>query len=89
MVYHLTWLMTLIVCVVALIIGIVSSFLFRHGAIRTIWAVLVSLIFVVAACASVVLDYSWMATGDQRLIAQAVALCVGLSGLVYAVRDKA
>ncbi len=87
--YHLTWIMTLIVFAAALLIGIVSSLIFRQGPIRTIWAVLVSLIFVVTGCASVVLEYSWMATSNQRLVAQAAAIFIGLSGLIYAVRDKA
>ena len=84
--YLLSWTATLIVFGVALIIGIASALVVREGAARTLWAVLVALVFVGAGATAVVLGYSWMFTDTAREQAQIVALGAALTGIVYAIR---
>ncbi len=88
MTYHLSWLGTLIVCAVAIGIGIVSSRLLKGRMLMTLWAVVVSVVFVAASGASVIAEYSWMATDRWRLVAQAVAICAALAGTTYALRAE-
>ncbi len=88
MTYHLSWLGTLIVCVVAIAIGIVSSRLLKGRMLMTLWAVVVSVVFVAASGTAVIAEYSWMATDRWRLVAQAVAICAALAGMTYAIRAE-
>jgi hypothetical protein len=87
--YQLSWIATGLVVVLSLVIGIASAFVFRDGAPRALWALLVALVFVVAGCASVLFEYSWMSTANGRFIAQALAIGAMLTGLTFAMRDKA
>ncbi len=86
MIYELSWLGTLIVVAVALVIGIGSALLFPDGPIRTIWALMVSLVFIVSGIASVIFGYSWMFSDDARVIAQAVAIGAALTGTFFSMR---
>jgi hypothetical protein len=86
MMWELSWLGTLIVFGVALVLGIGSSLVFRHGPIRTIWALVVTLVFIVSGMAAVIFGYSWMFTDETRLLAQAVAVGAALTGIIYAMR---
>jgi len=84
--YLLSWTATLIVLVVALVIGIVSALVVREGTARTLWALLVALVFIGAGTTAVVLGYSWMFTDMAREQAQMVALGAALTGIIYAIR---
>jgi hypothetical protein len=84
--YLLSWPTTLMVLVVALVIGIGSAMVIRDGAIRNIWAALVTLVFIVSAGTAVILDLSWMFTDTAREQAQIVALGAALTGIVYSIR---
>ncbi len=85
--YHLSWLMTGAVAAAAIVLGVVSAFLIR-GVARTLWAVLISLGFVVVGITSVLFDASWMASDLQRLVVQAVAVFLLLTGITFALRAR-
>lgn len=87
MMYHPSLLVTLIIVVAALVVGGVTAAVFR-GAMRNLWAGVVSLGFVVAGGASVLLEMSWMADEMQRLLAQSVAMFLLLTGAVFAFRAR-
>jgi hypothetical protein len=87
MIYHLSWLMTGAVAAAALVIGIFSAVLLS-GVARTLWAVVISLGFVVVGSASVLLDASWMASEPQRLAAQTAALFLLLTGVIFTLRAR-
>lgn len=87
--YRLTWLATGIVLLVSLLIGIGSSLVFRAAIPRTIWAIVISLLFMGAGIAAVLLEYSWKGTAQGRFLAQLLAIGAMLTGITYAVRDKA
>jgi len=89
MTYHLSWLATGIVVVVSIGLGVVTSLVFTKDVPRVIWALLVALVFIGAGIASILFDYSWMASSMQRLVAQALAIGAFLTGITYAMRDKA
>ncbi len=89
MTYHLTWLATFAVIIVGVAIGVGSAFVFREDPVRTLWALVVALVFIVSGCTSVLFDYSWMASATARLAAQAMAITTFLAGITYAVRDRA
>jgi flagellar motor component MotA len=84
--YLLSWSATMIVFLVALVIGIVTAFVIRDGALRALWAILVTLVFIGAAMTAVIFGYSWMFTETAREQAQIVALGAALTGIVYAIR---
>ena len=84
--YRLSWLSTLIVFAIALLIGALSALVIRDGTLRTFWAVIVSLIFTVAAIAAVFFEYSWAFTDATRQLAQGIAVCAALAGIVYSIR---
>lgn len=84
--YQLSWLASLIVLVVALVIGSAAAILVRGNVARPLFAIVVSLVFVVAAMTAVVFGYSWMFTNMSRMGAQALALGALLTGVVYAMR---
>ena len=83
--YRLSWLATLIVVAVAVLVGVASAVALR-GPVRNLWALLVALVFTAAACTAVVFDYSWMFGEASRELAQSVALGAGVTGIVYAMR---
>ena len=84
--YHLTWLATIIVLLIAIVVGAVTAMAFRNFAGRNLWALLVALVFVGAACTSVIFDYSWLYTDAERIVPEALALGALVTGLTYAAR---
>jgi uncharacterized membrane protein len=86
--YRLSYLSTLIVVVLAVAIGVVSSLIVRDGIIRYLWAALVAVVFVAAGCCAVIFEYSWMFTNATRAMAQAVTIGAALTGIIYATRAQ-
>lgn len=86
MVYELSWLTTLIVFVIALAIGIISAIVIRDGVVRTLWALLVALVFIFAGVASVISGYSWMYSQATQMMVQAIAVGAALTGIIYTMR---
>lgn len=84
--YELSWRVTFVVFVVAIALGIGSSALIRDGAVRTIWATIISVIFIASAGASVLFSYSWVFTETSRMVAQSLALGSLLTGITYTMR---
>jgi uncharacterized membrane protein len=84
--YRLSWLSTLIVVAIALVIGVLSALVIRDGILRNLWAVIMSLAFTAAAIAAVFFEYSWAFTDAARLLAQEIAVGTALTGIVYSLR---
>lgn len=86
MAYELSWLATLIVVIVSVVLGSAAALALPRGPLRFVWALLVALVFIVAGSAAIILGYSWMFADRSREIAQIVAIGAGLTGLVYTAR---
>jgi hypothetical protein len=84
--YRLSWLSTLIVFAIALLIGVLSALVIREGFLRNLWAAIVALAFTAAAIAAVFFEYSWAFTEAARQLAQGIAVCAALTGIVYSLR---
>ncbi len=87
--YRLTTLATVIVFAIALVIGVVSAMLFRDGVRRTVWACVVTGVFVIAGCAAVLFEFSWMFSQPDRVIAQAVAVGAAMVAVTFTIRASA
>ncbi len=86
--YRLTWLATLIVVVVGVVIGAASALAVPGGPLRNVWAAIVTLVFIVSGFTAVIFDYSWMFNDAWRAAAQAVAVGAAVVGFVYAARAR-
>ncbi len=84
--YQLTWLATGIVVLAAIILGSLAALVFRSGPIRTVWAILVALLFVAAGCCAIIFGYSWMFSSTWKMAAQAATILIGMTGVIYAFR---
>jgi hypothetical protein len=84
--YRLTTLATLIVLFVAIVIGVVSAMFLREGIRRTIWAWFVTAVFVIAACAAVIFEFSWMFSAPDRMLAQAIAIGAAMVAITFTIR---
>lgn len=84
--FRLTTLATVIVLVVAIIIGIVSAMFLRDGVRRTVWAWTVTIVFVLSACAAVIFEFSWMFSQPDRVAAQALALGAAMVAITFTIR---
>lgn len=84
--FRLTTLNTLIVLIVGLVIGVVSAWRLSSGTGRIVWSFVVSATFMIAGCAAVIFEFSWMFTDPQRFYAQCLAVGAVMTAIVFAVR---
>lgn len=84
--FRLTTLATVIVLIVAIVIGVISAMLLRDGLRRTIWAWTVTIVFVLSACAAVIFEFSWMFSRPDRVVAQALALGAAMVAITFTIR---
>lgn len=87
--YRLSTLATVIVSAIAIAIGVISAMLFRDGLRRTVWAWFVTVVFVIAGCAAVLFEFSWMFSQPDRVIAQATAIGAAMVAVTFFIRASA
>ena len=84
----MSWLVAIAMLVLGVLLGIISSIFIQDQRPVKIWAIFVSVVFFVAAVASVLTHYSWMFSADARTYADSVTLAAGVTGLVFSMRSS-
>ncbi len=88
MIYNVSWLGTILMVAVGLVLGAVSA-LFVSGRLPvTIWAGLIGGVFTFAAIASVVTGFSWMFSDDVRGLWQEITIAALVTGVTYSIRSN-
>jgi hypothetical protein len=85
--YSVSWLGTLAVMVIGIVLGVVSSLFIQARRPVLVWSFTVAGIFAVAAMISVVVGYSWMFTNETRALFQEIAIAAAVTGLTFASRS--
>jgi hypothetical protein len=88
MTYHVSWLGTVLMVVLGIVLGNVSGLFISGRWPVTIWAGLVGAVFAVAAAASVVTGYSWMFNDAIRGLWQQITIAALITGLTFSPRSN-
>ncbi len=84
----MSWLVAVAMVGLGVLLGIISGIFIQGPRPVKIWALVVSVVFFVAAVTSVVTHYSWMFSSDVRHLADSITLASGITGLVFSMRSS-
>ena len=88
MVYNVSWLGTVIMIAVGILLGVVSSLFVSGRQPVTIWAGLICGVFTVGAVASIITGFSWMFNDAVRGMWQEITIAALFTGITFASRSN-
>ena len=87
MTYDVSWLGTIAMMAIGIVLGVVSGLFVQHRRPVTVWSFIVAGVFGLGAAASVITGFSWMFSNEARALMQEITIAAGFTGLTFALRS--